>query len=109
LDYDDIKKLNTLLLDDSNISGLMPLSKFYNWTDSSTDSNIYKFEDELSKNEVIIDCSENMSVNDEESSEENNSEKINENLKNLFDLDNLNENKDFYFNIQKFINSYDLV
>ena len=94
MDYDDIKKLNTLLLDGSNISGLIPLSQFFNLTDNSTDSNIYKSEDELSKNEVIIDCSENMSVNDEESSEENNSEKINENLKNLFDLDNLNENKD---------------
>ena len=88
---------------------MISLSQFFNLTDNSTDSNIYKSEDELSKNEVIIDCSENMSVNDEESSEENNSEKINENLKNLFDLDNLNENKDFYFNIQKFINSYDLV
>jgi len=84
LDYDDIKKLNTLLLDGSNISGLIPLSQFFDLTDNSTDSNIYKSEDELSKNEVIIDCSENMSVNNEESSEKNNSEEINENPKNLF-------------------------
>ena len=84
MDYDDIKKLNTLLLDGSNISGLIPLSKFFNLTNNSTDSNIYKSEDKLSKKKVIIDCSDNMSVNDEESSEENNSEEINEYPKNLF-------------------------
>ena len=50
-----------------------------------------------------------MSVKDEESSEENNSEEINENPKILFDFDNLNENKDLYFNIQKFANSYDSI
>ena len=50
-----------------------------------------------------------MSLSDEESSEDNNSEEINDNPKNLFDLDNSNENKDLYFNIQKFINSCDLV
>ena len=88
---------------------MITLSKIFNLTDNSTNSNIYKFEVELSKNEVIIDSSENMSVNNEESSEEYNSEEINKNPKNLFDLDNLNENKDLYFNIQKFVNSYDLV
>ena len=98
-----------MLLDGSNISGLIPLSKFFNLKENSTDSNIYKSEDELSKNKVIIDSSENMSINNEESSEENNSEEINENPKNLFELDNLNEIKDLYFNVQKFVNFYDLV
>ena len=55
MDYDVIKKIKTLLLDGSNISGLIPLSKFFNLTDNSTDSNIYKSLDELSKNELIID------------------------------------------------------
>ena len=91
------------------MSGFIPLSKFFNLADNYTDSNIYKSEDDLSKNEVNIDSSDNMSLNDEESLEENNSEEINENPKNLFDLDNSNENKDLYSIIQKFVNSYDLV
>ena len=90
------------------MSSFIPLSKFFNLTDYNG-SIIYNSEDGSSKNKENIDSSENMSLSDEESSEDNNSEEINDNPKNLFDLDNSNENKDLYFNIQKFINSYDLV
>jgi hypothetical protein len=76
---------------------LIPLSKFFNLTNNSTDSNIYKSEDELTKNKVIIECSENMSVNDEESSEENNSEEIIE-----------NQFPPLYFKMDKFNETFEL-
>jgi len=108
LDYDNIKKINSFLLDGTNMSSFIPLSKFFNLTDYNN-SNIYNSENDSSKNKEIIDSLGNMSLSDEESSEDNNSEEINDNPKNLFDLYNSNENRDLYFNIQKFVNSYDLV
>ena len=47
LNINDIKKINTLLLEGSNISGIIPLSKFFNIEDSFKEEFILNNNDDI--------------------------------------------------------------
>ena len=110
LNINDIKKINTILLEGSNNSGIIPLSKFFNIEDSFKEDFNLKINDDILYNNILLNNSENnIDVSNEINSESNEeSEEVIDIANNIFILDQLNENKDLCFNIQKCINTFDL-
>ena len=110
LNINDIKKINTLLLEGSNISGIIPLSKFFNIEDSFKEEFILNNNDDILYNNILLNNSENdIDESNEINSESNEeSEEVIDNDNNIFIMDQLNENKDLCFNIQKCIKTFDL-
>ncbi len=78
---------------------------------SFKDDNILKTNDNILNNNILLNNYENdiNEINENTSENDEDSEKVIDNTNNLFIMDNLNENKDLCFNIQKCINIFDLM
>ena len=112
LTKNDIKKINSILFEGANIGGLIPISKFFN-------INIDKNENEIKNNNIINEDNNNIFYSDEDSEDHNsdsedsddggeeNIEKNDDNI-NYEIFDNLSEDKDLCYNLQKFVNIYNL-
>ena len=112
LNSDDIKKLNTILIPGSNIGNLIPFSEFFNLKVNLLNNNkegenlIDKYENsafcEKCSSDISSDSSDEQESNDDISSEQ----KEDNNEYNLFN--NFAKNKDLCYNVQKYVNSYNL-
>ncbi len=115
LDNSIIKKLNSLILPDSNIGNLIPISDFFNINkdyendqDSSIlDNNSIK---EFNSNDSSIDDNDEYSDGNDEfednDSENKNIDESNEKDKNIYN--NISDNKDLCYNIQQLLNNLNI-
>ena len=103
LTNEDIKKLNTFLIPGSNMGNYITISKYFNIIDNDN------FKDNFNINDVgdLEDDSSSSIESSENEDEDNNvNNDSNSNNENLFDK--LSHDKDFTYNLSKFINSIDL-
>lgn len=103
LTNEDIKKLNTFLIPGSNMENYIAISKYFNIIDNNNFKDNFNFNDVGDLEDHSSSSIESSENEDEDNNVNNDSNSNNENL-----FDKLSDDKDFTYNLSKFINSIDL-
>ena len=113
LDTEDIKKLNTIILEDKNVGNHIPFSEFFNLKIDIINSGNYMENSDNKKNTdfLMSNDSDNSSDIIDEDEDHNigiNSGDKKENDNNINIFNNFTEDKELSYNIQKYVNDYKL-
>ena len=106
LNDNDIRILNSLAIQGSNLGNYLPLSEFFNIPeyDDNEDNDSSKDKNYDNESDNSLDSSSSSEENMNEMSQESDDNKSND----INILDKLEEEKDLSYNLTKFINIYDI-